>query len=525
MSEDIRDRRPVVIVGAGPTGLTAALELTRLGIGVRIVDKAAGPSTTSKALAIQGRTLELLMDREVGAELLRLGNRATGAAMYSDGRRIGGVDVTLAPGRHNFILLLPQSETERVLSDALTAHGVKVDYGLVFTGLRDEGHGVTVTVRHPDGTGEVIDASYVIGADGARSQVRSAAEIAFDGRSLPQSYLLGDVRIDADIAQDSLSVFTGGAGFMAVFPLGDNRYRLMIKADDADADTPSLPTVQALFDHLSPVPGVIRELLWGSRFRIQSRHVPTLRAGRVFLGGDAAHVHSPAGGQGMNSGIQDMVNLCWKVALVLRGQARPALLDTYDSDRMPVIRSLIAMTEKMTTFTNTTNSTAHRLFRRLAPIALGRNTIQIKAATRLSQASISYRHAPSARAGVGIAGLNAGDRVPDWTVAVDGGMARLYELLDHRVPTLVTMGAMPDDIVRTHLGWADRVALRDVDVSAEQPDLRGNDARSARRFADQPAWLLVRPDGYLATAGGPGDASQLAGWLDEWLGAAVVPVS
>lgn len=517
MPEDT-DRRPVVIVGAGPTGLTAALELSRLGVDVRIVDRGAAPSINSKALAIQGRTLELLMDRGVGHELLRLGNRATGAVMHSGGKQVGGVDVSRAPGRHNYILLLPQSETERVLTSAAESNGVKVEFGVAATALTTSADAVSLTLTSADGSEETIEAAYVIGADGSNSTVRTLAGIPFDGRSLPQSYLLADVRIDGDLRQDALSVYTGADGFMAVFPLGDNRYRLMVKDDGPSSDTPSMATLNARFARVCPIPVQFRELLWGSRFRIQSRHVPTVRAGRVLLGGDAAHVHSPAGGQGMNSGIQDMINLCWKLAMVINGQARPELLDTYDSERMPVIRNLIAMTEKMTSFTNSTSPATQLALRLLGPLALGRNAVQNKAAARLSQVSISYRDAPSARRAGGVAGLSAGDRVPDWSVIVGSEQRRLYEVLDTAVPTLVVVGDVPDDVVTTYLRWADRVALRELTLPAEQPDLRGSDAKTAQRLGSESAWLLVRPDGYLATAGYPGMTSQLAEWFETWLG-------
>jgi hypothetical protein len=213
----------------------------------------------------------------------------------------------------------------------------------------------------------------------------------------------------------------------------------------------------------------------------------------VFFGGDAAHVHSPAGGEGMNAGIQDMINMAWKLAMVLNGKARPELLDTYQSDRLPVIRQLVRMTERATRAFNSTNPLVRAAISRIAPIALARPSVQNKAAPRLGQLTASYRNCPIAKGGGGIGSLRAGDRVPD--LPVDTG--RLYDLLDLSTPTLFVTG---DSVPEAYRRWRDVVALRQVSIDA------------------MPAgWLLVRPDGYLAAAGGPDDGPVLSRWLDKWL--------
>jgi hypothetical protein len=227
----------------------------------------------------------------------------------------------------------------------------------------------------------------------------------------------------------------------------------------------------------------------------------TLRSGRVFFGGDAAHVHSPAGGQGMNAGIQDMINLCWKLAMVHRGLASADLLDTYESDRLPVIRQLVTMTERATRVFNSTSPLMHHMLVRVAPRLLSRDRIQDAAAPRLGQIAATYRHCPIARHGGGIGALRAGDRVPD--VRLEQG--RLYDLLDDATPTLFLSGcgiASGHDL-EAHRPWGDAVSVRDVALPDE--------------LAPDPAWLLVRPDGYLAAAGTPGDQDRLTRWLGAWL--------
>jgi hypothetical protein len=232
----------------------------------------------------------------------------------------------------------------------------------------------------------------------------------------------------------------------------------------------------------------------------------TLRAGRVFFGGDAAHVHSPAGGQGMNTGIQDMINLGWKLAMVLRGTARPELLDTYESDRLPVIKQLVAMTERATKVFNSTNPVAHALLTRLAPIVLSKSAVQAKAAPRLGQLSATYRGRPISKGGGRIGSLRAGDRVPD--VRLPEG--RLYDLLDLSTPTLFVT-AESESIASACRDWSDVLTVHRV-------------ARSSA-LAPTPGWLLVRPDGYLAAAGSADETNRLLEWLRRWMNEPAQPTN
>ena len=342
---------PVLIAGAGPTGLTAALELSRLGIGVRIVDRAPERSLTSRALGIQARTVELLRVRGVGDELVRLGNPARSTTLYSAGEKLASIELHRMPSEFNYVLLLAQSDTERLLTEQLNRQGVKIERGVELTAVTQHRDGVSAVLRSGDGAEEMLDASYLIAADGSHSAIRMALGLPFTGKSLTHNYVLGDLHVAGDVPEDQLSIFLGRNGFLAVFPMGDGRFRFMATDPDGitgDTGDPTLEDIQRLYDRTVHLPARLYNLNWSSRFRINSRHMTTLRDGRVFFGGDAAHVHSPAGGQGMNAGIQDMVNLSWKLAMVLNGHARKDLLDTYQSDRLPVIRQLVRMTERAT---------------------------------------------------------------------------------------------------------------------------------------------------------------------------------
>jgi 2-polyprenyl-6-methoxyphenol hydroxylase-like FAD-dependent oxidoreductase len=438
----------------------------------------------------------------VADELLRLGNRAYRTALHANGDHLASIDFSHMPSEFNFILMLAQSETERLLADRLRDQGVRVERGVAFESLTQDDTGVRTVLRHADGRTEVAPASYVIAADGSHSPIRKALGLPFEGSSIEQNYVLGDVYLAGDMPEDQLSIFLATRGFLAVFPMGDGRFRFMatdpdgVTGDDAE---PSLEDIQNLYDRTVHIPARLYGLNWSSRFRINSRHMNTLRAGRVFFGGDAAHVHSPAGGQGMNTGIQDMINLGWKLAMVLRGTGRPELLDTYETDRLPVIKQLVAMTERATKVFNSTNPVAHALLTRLTPVVLSESAVQAKAAPRLGQLSATYRGRPSSKGGGRIGPLRAGDRVPDVRLAE----GRLYDLLDTSTLTLFVVGDDTDPIAAPHHDWVDVLTVHRV---ALHPAL-----------APASGWLLVRPDGYLAAAGGAGESDRLTGWLHRWL--------
>jgi 2-polyprenyl-6-methoxyphenol hydroxylase-like FAD-dependent oxidoreductase len=413
------ETRPVLVVGAGPTGMTAALELSRMKVPVRLIDKVTHPATTSRALAVHARTLELMAQRGIAERMLAAGIKGNATTIYSDGKVLGRVDLNRIQSPFNYALLIPQSETERILREQLEAQSVPIEFGTELVAISQESehdeHGsVRAILKRSDGGLEDLEAAYVIASEGAHSLVRNTLGLAFQGKSLPHVYALADLHLEAALPEDELSIFVPVQGLLAVFPIGNKRFRVIAienKDEEVSQGTPSLEYMQALWNRSSHIPARLYDMLWSSQFRINSRMVDHLSRGRIFFGGDSAHIHSPAGGQGMNTGIQDMVNLGWKLALVYKGLAPSKLLGTYETERLPVIRTLVGRTESATDAMTSDSPFLHRLISLAAPAALHFEHTQQQAAKILSQTGTSYEDSPLTEKGGNVADVHAGERI------------------------------------------------------------------------------------------------------------------
>ena len=528
---------PILVVGAGPTGLTAALELSRLGIPVRLIDKAAHAATTSRAIGVQARTLELLQQRGLAAELMQLGNPAQAASVYGGGRQLARMDFSHVDSRFDTLLLVSQATTEHVLGGAVRRAGVVVERGVELVALAQDADGapheapahdrspVHAVLRHADGRLEATRAPWLISAEGAHSLVRSTLDLHFDGRTLDEQFVLGDVLLDGDPAETDLHIFSSAHGFMGLFPMGGRRFRVIAgnapEPTSRDAD-PSLDELQRLYDQRSHIPATLRDLTWSAWFRINSRMVQRLRVGRLLLGGDAAHIHSPAGAQGMNTGIQDMINLCWKLALVQTGQAGEALLDSYEQDRLPVIRDVLFRTGSLTGLIGSENPLLRGLVNRLAPVVSGSGLVQENGTAQVSQVAIGYRDSPLSSNHAHNGSLQAGDRVPDFTVlrrSADGwSEAQLLDLLDpSRFVLLVAHGDESTPLDARLAGvaavYGDLAVLVELAPVAEAAARARYEAMLGRRSSV----FLVRPDGYVGMAAGEHAAARhLAAYRKRW---------
>ena len=328
----------VLIAGAGPVGLTLGAALTQRGLGNVLIDRQPAGANTSRAAVIHARTLEALDELKVTGEMVERGVVVPRFTVRDGDRALLTVDFSDLPTPYPYTLMLPQSETELILSDRLRRLGGSVRRPAELVGLRPDDDGVTATLRD----GETIRARYLVGADGMHSTVRELSGIGFTGKAYAESFVLADVRMDWPLPDDEVTLHFSPAGLVVVAALPGGRHRIVATLDEAP-EHPTAADVQAILDARGPrrEPARVREVVWSSRFRVHHRLAEHYRSGRVFLAGDAAHVHSPAGGQGMNTGIQDAIEL----AAVLAGGGD---LDRYETVRRPIAAGVVALTDRMT---------------------------------------------------------------------------------------------------------------------------------------------------------------------------------
>jgi 2-polyprenyl-6-methoxyphenol hydroxylase-like FAD-dependent oxidoreductase len=334
----------VLVVGAGPSGLTLAASLVKNGVATTVVDRQPAGANTSRAAVVNARTLEVLDALDVSRRLVKEGVQAPRFTIR-DGRRILiPVDFSVLRTDYPYSLMAPQATTERLLLDRLTELGGTVIRLKVLASVAQDDDGVTAVFED----GDVIRARYVVGADGIHSTVREQAGIGFEGDVYQESFTLADVRLGGEAPIDEVILFWAKAGLTVVAPLPGDIYRIVAPVTEAPEE-PSAAFIQQLLDDRGLGAGrmVVTEVIWGSRFRIHHRVADTYRAGRLLLAGDAAHVHSPAGGQGMNLGIQDGVALADALASVLGGAA-DSVLDEYSVTRRPIAQQVVEMTDRLT---------------------------------------------------------------------------------------------------------------------------------------------------------------------------------
>jgi 2-polyprenyl-6-methoxyphenol hydroxylase-like FAD-dependent oxidoreductase len=334
----------VLIVGAGPTGLTLAASLLAKGIRATIVDRQAEGANTSRAGAINARTLEVLEELDVARRLVKEGVQAPNFTIRDGKNVLIPIDFSRLPSAYPYTLLLPQNDTERLLLERVVELGGEVLRPKVLTTVNQDTDGVTATFTD----GDVIRAAYVVGADGMHSTVREQAGVGFHGDDYEQSFVLADIRLTGEAPTDEVVLFWAAAGLTVVAPLPNGAFRIVAPVDDAP-EVPSADFVQQILDDRGYGVGrmTVTGVLWGSRFRIHHRVADTYRSGRILLAGDAAHVHSPAGGQGMNLGIQDAVALAQALTHALGG-ADDAVLDDYAAARRPIAQQVITLTDRLT---------------------------------------------------------------------------------------------------------------------------------------------------------------------------------
>ncbi len=499
------DRVQVLIVGAGPTGLVLALWLTKLGVAVRIIDRTAEPGTTSRALAVTARTLELYRQMGLADALVDGGHKVPGANFWVSGNRIArlpleriGFGMTPFP----FMLIYPQDRHERLLVDRLSDVGVRVERRTELIRFDQNDQCVRATLLRPDGSEEVCEATYIAGCDGARSKVRETLGTGFPGGTYHHLFYVADVNASGTAANGEIHVDLDTTDFLAVFPL-DNAGRVRLVGTVHES---AIPDQRALsFEDvgkrvIEQLELTVNHVNWFSTYHVHHRVAGQFRGGRAFLLGDAAHIHSPVGGQGMNTGIGDAINLSWKLASVLNGGAAEQVLDTYEKERIGFARRLVATTDQAFSLVSAPGIIAQFVRTRVVPPVLGllfrfEFTRRFMFRT-VSQIAVTYRECPLNEGAAG--SVAGGDRLP-WV-----------ELDDQ--------GSNFDPL--TALDWQVHVYGEPQD---ELPAACAELGLPLHRFAWDPAMrgsglmrgavYLVRPDGYVALADPQGEPARLRAYF------------
>ena len=532
----------ILVVGAGPTGLTMAAVLARYGLRPRIIDKTVTPlEDRSRAIVIQARTLELFEDLGIVQEVLDAALVVDSANIFSPhgGRGTLRIKPEWIDSSYGRFVTLPQEETERILGELVARSGVTVERGVELVGLVDGEEEAEATLRHADGRIERIVPDWILGCDGAHSAVRELSALPFVGSSYPDEGLIGDVEMRWALPDGQLSICPSEEGVLLAFPLpGTHNFRVIVILPATGAEENRelgaeefLAEVRRMMPHFagtSAEPALIASR-WLARYRLHRRGVPAYRRGRCFVAGDAAHIHSPIGAQGMNTGIQDAYNLGWKLALVARREAPAWLIDSYDAERRPVGERLLRVTDRM--FAVIANGgRVGRAVRKVMPTIavrlLGAPIVGRRIARFISETGIRYRESPLSVEAHGAARIGrhaprAGDRAPDVIFAPS---RRLSELLHGARHTLLLFAGGSTALIDHYSTLAEEVSARFgtlvkpvlLRLDPAYPPVGEVDVKGAahQRYGAEPgAIYLVRPDGHIGFRGAETDTEALRATL------------
>jgi 2-polyprenyl-6-methoxyphenol hydroxylase-like FAD-dependent oxidoreductase len=496
----------VLIVGAGPTGLVLALWLTKCGVQVRIVDKTAEPGTTSRALAVQARTLELYRQLDLAEDVVAKGHRVPAVNLWIKGERKARLSLSdmgkgLTP--YPFMHIFPQDEHERLLIAKLAALGVSVERRTELVSFVEQPNAIVARLRGGDGNEQECEAIYLAGCDGARSKVRETIGTGFPGGTYRHVFYVADVEASGAALDGELHIDLDEADFVAVFPLaGQGRGRLIGTVRDERADRAETMTFDDISSHaIGQMKVTIGKVNWFSTYHVHHRVTEHFRKGRTFLVGDAAHIHSPAGGQGMNTGIGDAINLAWKLAAVIKGRAPARLLDSFEAERIGFARRLVATTDQAFTLATSQGGLAAFVRIHIVPVILPAlyklEAVRRFAFRTVSQTMINYRGSALSRGVAG--GVQGGDRLP-WVP---------YDATDNFAP-LVTMDW------QVHVYGA---ATPELAACCEKHGLPLHVFAWREEFGTaglaRDALYLLRPDSYVALADATGAATSLDRYLAD----------
>lgn len=531
-----------LIVGAGPVGLTMAAVLNYHGLTCRIIDKAPSPSQHSKALVLWCRTMELLDGIGIAETFVDNGMKLSGASIFAEGKRVVHLDLTSDESAYGFGLMIPQSETERLLTEHLTRQGITIERQIELVDFGERADAVDCTLRHDDGGEEQFEVPWLLGCDGAHSTVRHTLGMEFVGYAEPSEWIIADVQIDGPLAPDEVTVFWREAGVTVFFPYKQNQFRMIadLGPDAADIEV-TLEVAQQIAEERGPGGLVLSNPIWLTNFRINERKIAEYRRGRVMLSGDAAHIHSPAGGQGMNTGMQDAFNLAWKLALVHRGQssAEP-LLSSYSQERSAVGQQVLKNASRFTTLTTLQNPVAIWLRNHIVPILGSFSSLRDKIRDSFFELTINYRDSPltDERWPSSTHGLAAGDRLCDGVLSsvLDGRQTTLFaairgirhaliflpsldgaEAVSQLVAIATDTAQLFPGIATSHIVLHPDTAVTNLAMTDTQTWIDVEGQIHVRFDAREPTLVLVRPDGYIGFRCQPVDSEALKTHMSRYL--------
>lgn len=549
----------VLVVGAGPVGLFMAAELNRHGVACRVIDKNDGPTHDTRAAAVQARTLEILESLGLADAFVQAGSISHAKAAYtSDFKLIKYLTFDELDSPFPFILQLPQSRTERLLAGYLARLGTQVERRVELVAFEQDEDGVRATLRSRDGAQETVNVSYLIGCDGAHSSVRHVLGVSFSGDDYPTDLISADIKVDWELPRDEQISFFAAEGMLTFFPLPEGRAAIVADVGPAQGDhpppgAPALRDIQEMFNARTPG-GVLSDPIWSVRYRVHCRQAERYQAGRVFLVGDAAHICSNIGGQGMNTGMQDAYNLGWKLGLVLNGKSPASLLDSYHPERHQAGREMLSLSDHLHRIALREElhlSLSEGVRQRLATVLANQEVMQQRMRRAVAELNIGYRHSPivaehhrflpgphGAHASVHGwhdfgAGPRAGDRAVDAQLMLCPGrepvrfFQRLRGTRHHLVlfagalatgETHQQLQALADAITQAH---PERIESHLI-VPHELPEdlvIKGDILLDPRgelhhRYGARNACLyVVRPDGYIGFRSQPPDAEALSSYF------------
>ena len=556
----------VLIVGAGPTGLMAACELARRGVDFRIIDKAPEPSDKSKALAIHARSLELLDDLGIADSMIDEGLKADHVRVYADNKLIVNLSLDELDSPFPFSLILPQSRTEAHLARLLSSLNRKVDRAVELVAIENEGDHVVVQLKMADGSTTQETYDWLVACDGAHSAARHSLKMPFTGGAYEEGFLLADAQVDFPSAkpQEPIALYTGKETLVGIFRINSQITRIICVVPSGTVPAePTLEDVQRCLKLYRPELK-LHDPIWVTAFKVSYRQVDQYRHGRVLIAGDAAHIHSPAGGQGMNTGLQDAVNLAWKLALVVQEEANERLLDSYHSERHAVAEAVLKGTNFLTRVNIARNPIGKELRKHLAPILIAQEVVQNRLRRYVSELNISYKSSPIvfqhqqhllAAAVHGKShpeqpdlkdwlefgsGPSPGERAPDAHAvnAKTGQQTRLFDACRGVRHTLVLLAGehAPDVVLKRLAPLAHAVEQKFcrlvhtviVSVDEKPPEimpkleadlLLDHDLSIHHKYgAGSACGYLIRPDGYVGYRGQPPELSDIEKYFHELLG-------